>query len=225
MTRPRSLAPCGFGRPERQVLQRQAKRLGVRELALEQVQARLQRRELAVGQHERRQEVRLALERVELLAGELVALRADRDAELQQLRAVRVEAARERLVGHVVVALDRVLRVARGHGPPFRHEVRDERELTDQLVAVMAQARVPPRRPSGKHTGRPRASSRRPGSLPPRWAGSSPTSTSTPSSPPSRCWSARSSPASRSWSAAAPTAAAWWPPRATRRGSSACARR
>ena len=65
----------------------------------------------------------------------------DADAEREQLGPVRVEAPGERLVGHLRVALDRVLRVARRDRPALGHQVRDERELPDQLVAVMTQSR------------------------------------------------------------------------------------
>ena len=153
-----ALSPAGRSRwpAEREVLQRQPQRLGVRELALEQVQARLERGQLGVVQVQRRQEVVLALQRVELLAGELVALRRDADAEREQLGPVRVEAPGECLVRHLRVALDRVLRVARRDRPALGHQVRDERELPNQLVAVMTQAsRIPP--PEDLRTGAPGA--------------------------------------------------------------------
>ena len=71
---------------EREVLQREPERLGVGEAALEQVEAGLERRELVVVELERRQEVALGAERVELLAGELVALRVERHAERRRAR-------------------------------------------------------------------------------------------------------------------------------------------
>src|SRR4029077_2729778 len=86
------------GPAEREVLQREAQRLGVRELSLEQVERGLEGRELLVLELELRQEVLLRAQRVQLLAGELVALRLQRHAEREELRAVGVEAARERLV-------------------------------------------------------------------------------------------------------------------------------
>ena len=131
------------GPAEREVLQRQAQRLRVGELALEQIEARLQRRELLVGQLERRQEVALGAQPVELLAGELVALGVERDAEREQLGAVRVEAAREGLVRHLLVALDVLLHVARGQGPPLGHQEGHERELADQLVGVVRHTVAP----------------------------------------------------------------------------------
>jgi hypothetical protein len=67
--------------PEREVLQGEPERLRVRELPLEQVDARRERGELGVGQVQRRQEVLFAAQRVELLARELVTLRVERDAE------------------------------------------------------------------------------------------------------------------------------------------------
>ncbi len=124
---------------EREVLQRQPQRLGVGELALEQVEAGLERRELVVGQLERRQEVALRAHVVELLARVLVALRVQRHPEGDQLRPVGVEPPRERLVGHLLVALDAALDVACGHRSPLRHQERDQRELADQLVSVVRQ--------------------------------------------------------------------------------------
>ena len=125
------------GSPERQVLECEPERLGVRERAVEHVESRLERRKLVVVELELVEEVVLGAERVELLAGELVALRVKRDAEGDQLGAVGVEAARERLVGHLGVALDVALDVACGERPPFRHQERDQRELPDQLVGVV----------------------------------------------------------------------------------------
>ena len=125
------------GAPEREVLEREPERLGVRERAVEHVERRLERRQLVVVELELVEEVVLGAERVELLAGELVALRVKRDAEGDQLGAVGVEAARERLVGHLGVALDVALDVACGERPPLRHQERDQRELPDQLVGVV----------------------------------------------------------------------------------------
>src|SRR5207247_2579955 len=72
------------GPAEGEILEREPKRLGVRELPLEEVEARLQRCELVVGEVEWRQEVALRAQRVELLARELVSLRVERDAERDQ---------------------------------------------------------------------------------------------------------------------------------------------
>ena len=63
----------GFGAAEREVLQREPQRLGVGELAVEQVQAVGSAASSCVVEVERRQEVLLLAQRVELLAGELVA--------------------------------------------------------------------------------------------------------------------------------------------------------
>ena len=129
------------GTAEREVLQRQPQRLGVRERPLEHVERRLQRRQLVVVELELVQEVVLRAERVQLLAGELVALGVERDAERDQLGAVGVEAACERLVRHLRVPLDVALDVTSGQRPPLRHQEGDQRELTDQLVGVVRHGR------------------------------------------------------------------------------------
>ena len=133
------------GRAERaraapgELLQREPQRLGVRELAVEQAQRGLQRRELGVGELDRGEEEGLGRERVVLLLGEAVGRPVDRevDAERVELGAVRVEAARERVLGHVRVALDVAPDLRRRHGPPLGHQVGDERQLPDQLLGVL----------------------------------------------------------------------------------------
>ncbi len=125
------------GPSEREVLERETQRLGVRELPFEEIERRLERGELLVLELELGEEVLLGAERVELLAGELVALRLERHAEREEFRAVGVEPARERLVGHFGVALDVRLDVASSDRPALRHEVGDERELPNQLVRVV----------------------------------------------------------------------------------------
>ena len=122
---------------QREVLESKPERLGVRELPLEEVEAGLERGELVVGELERRQEVVLGAERVQLLARELVALGLERDAEGEQLRAIRVEAAGERLVRHLRVALDVLLDVARRERAALGHEERHQRQLADELVGVV----------------------------------------------------------------------------------------
>src|SRR5207302_176325 len=104
---------------------------------LEEVEGGLERRELLVRELELGEEVLLGAERVQLLAGELVALRLERHAEREQLRAVGVEPPRERLVGHLRVALDVRLDVASSDRPALRHQERNERELPNQLVRVV----------------------------------------------------------------------------------------
>ncbi len=71
--RGRALEHTG-GAAEREVLQREPQGLGVGKSPFQQVQAGLERGQLVVVEVERRQEVALGTERVELLAGELVAL-------------------------------------------------------------------------------------------------------------------------------------------------------
>ena len=125
------------GPAEREVLEREPERLRVRELALEEVEARLERGELLVGELQRRQEVPLGAQPVELLARELVALGVERDSEREQLGPVGVEASGERLVRHLLVALDVLLHVTGGQRPALGHQEGDERELPDELVGVV----------------------------------------------------------------------------------------
>jgi len=66
-----------------------------------------------------------------------VPLRMKGNAQPAQLRAVGVETARERLVGHLRIALDAALHVTRGEWPSLRHQEGDEGELPDQLVGVV----------------------------------------------------------------------------------------
>ena len=145
---------------EREILEREAQRLGVGELPVEQVHGGRERGELGVVHVERRQEVVLLQERVELLAGEVVALRLQRHAEREQLAAIGVEAPREGLVRHLGVALDGLLDVTCGGGAALGHEVRHERELAYELVGVRCHRTVesmrgasPGRTPGKPHFG------------------------------------------------------------------------
>ena len=72
--------------------------------------------------------------------------------ERRELGAVRVEAPREGLVGHVVVALDVLLDVARGGCAPLGHQIGDERELADELVGIRSHGwpAYRPREPGGR---------------------------------------------------------------------------
>src|SRR4029079_19489508 len=125
------------GSSEGEVLQCEPERLGVRELPLEGVEGRLQRRELVVVEIESVEEVVLGAKRVELLARELVALRLQWNAERRELRTVRIKTAGKCLVGHLAVSLDIRLHVPSGQQATLRHEKCDQRELPDQLVRVV----------------------------------------------------------------------------------------
>ena len=59
------------------------------------------------------------------------------DAERLELGAVRVEAARERVLVHAAVALDVAPDLERRDRPALGHQVRDERQLPDQLLGVL----------------------------------------------------------------------------------------
>ena len=133
------------------LLQREPQRLGVGELAVEQRQRRLQRGALGVGERDRRQVEGLGRERVVLLLGEAVRGLVDRqvDPERVELGAVGVEAPRERVLGHVRVALDVAPDLRRRHGTPLRHQVGDQRQLADQLFRVLRQTPRHLRVPAG----------------------------------------------------------------------------
>ena len=121
------------------LLEREPQRLGVGELAVEQAEGGLQRGVLVVGEGDRGEVEGLGRERVVLLLGEALGGLVDPqlDAERVELGAVGVEAARERVLGHVRVALDVPPDLRRRDGPPLRHQVRDQRELPDQLLGVL----------------------------------------------------------------------------------------
>ena len=140
-----SATGCCVGRAQRarpaprDLLQREAQRLGVGELAVEQRQRGLQRGELGVGERDRGQVEVLRAQRVVLLLGDAVGRLVDRqlDAERLELGAVGVEAARERVLVHAAVALDVAADLQRGDGTALGHQVRDQRELTDELLGVL----------------------------------------------------------------------------------------
>ncbi len=133
--------PLEGGPSESEVLEREPERLGVREASLQQEERGLERRQLVVGELELTEEVALGAERVELLAREFVPLRVERHPQGEQLGAVGVEPAGERLVRHLRVALDVSLDVARGERTSLRHQKGDEGELSDQLVGVVRHGR------------------------------------------------------------------------------------
>ena len=120
------------------MLQREAQRLGVGELTLEQVEAGLQRRELGLVEVELRQVVVLGRQRVEVALERVVARALHRQPQPHRLDlgAVGVEPAQERLLGHAAVALDRLVDLVGRHRPLLRHQEGDQRELADQLVVV-----------------------------------------------------------------------------------------
>ena len=121
------------------LLERQAQRLGVGELAVEQRQRELQRGELLVGEGDRREVEVLRTQRVVLLLGHAVDRLVDgeMDAQRLELRAVRVEAPRERVLVHPAVALDVAPDLQGRDRPALGHQVGDQRELADQLLGVL----------------------------------------------------------------------------------------
>ncbi len=112
--------------PEREILEREPKRLGIGELPLQQIESGLQRSELVVGELQLGEEVILGPKGVELFARELVALGLERHTQRKELGAVGVEAPGEGFVRHLRVALDVGLHVACGQQPTLRHQVGDE---------------------------------------------------------------------------------------------------
>ena len=121
------------------LLQRQPQRLGVGELAVEQLQRGAQRRQLLVGELDRGQVEVLGRQRVRLLLDEAVDRLLDREQDPQrlELRAVGIEPARERVLVHRAVALDVAADLRRGHGTALGHQIGDQRQLADQLFGVL----------------------------------------------------------------------------------------
>jgi hypothetical protein len=87
----------------------------------------------------------LRRQRVVLLLGEAVGRLVDRqvDAEPVQLGAVGVEAAGEGVLGHVRVALHVAADLRGRDRAPLGHQVRDERQLPDELLGVLRHSRTP----------------------------------------------------------------------------------
>ena len=125
--------------PPRDLLQRQAQRLGVGEFAVQQAQRGLQRRQLLVRERDRRQVEVLRAQRVVLLLRRPVGRALDRqlDAQRFELRAVRIEAARERVFVHAAVALDVATDLQCRNRTALGHQVGDQRQLADQLLGVL----------------------------------------------------------------------------------------
>ena len=123
------------------LLQREPQRLGVRELPVQQRQSGLQSRALGVRERDRRQVEGLRRERIVLLLGEAVGglVDGEMDAQRVEFGAVRIETPRERILGHVRVALDVAPDLGGGHGTSLRHQIRDQRQLTDELFGVLRQ--------------------------------------------------------------------------------------
>ena len=117
--------PQRAGAPPGDLLQRQTQRLGVGEFAVQQAERRLQRRELLVGEGDRRQVEVLGAQRVVLLLGRAVGRALDRqlDAQRFKLRAIRVEASRERVLVHAAVALHVAPNLKRRDRPALGHQV------------------------------------------------------------------------------------------------------
>jgi hypothetical protein len=125
--------------PPRDLLQRQAQRLRVGELAVEEPQRGAQGRQLGVRELDRGEVVVLGRQGVELGLEEAVGGLVDlqRDAEALELGAVGVETARERVLVHRAVALDLPLDLQRRHRATVGHQERDQRELANQLLCVL----------------------------------------------------------------------------------------
>ena len=121
------------GTPPRDLLQRQAQRLGVGEFAVQQMQRGLERRELLVGEGDRRQVEVLRTQGVVLLLGRAVgrAVDGELDAQRFELCAIGVEAPREGVLVHPAVALHVAADLERRNGSPLGHQVRDQRQLAD----------------------------------------------------------------------------------------------
>ncbi len=121
-----------------QVLEGEPQRLRVGELALEQVQAGVQRRQLALVEIDLRQVVVLRRQRVQVALERVVGRALDGELEPHglDLAAVGVEPAQERLVAHPAVALDGLMDLVGGDGPLLGHQKGHERQLPNQFVVV-----------------------------------------------------------------------------------------
>jgi hypothetical protein len=124
------------------LLQGQAQRLGVGELAVEELERRMQGGQLLVGEFDRMQVEVLGRERIGLLLDQTVdrLLHRQVDAQRLQLGTVGVEAAGERILVHGAVALDVAPDLLGGDRTAFRHQIRDQRQLADQLFRVLGHA-------------------------------------------------------------------------------------
>ena len=144
----------------RDLLEREPQRLGVGELAVEQRQRELQRRELLVGERDRREVEVLRPQRVVLLLGDAVERLVDGelDPERVELGAVGVEAPGEGVLVHPAVALDVPADLEGRHGPALRHEVRDQGELADELLGVLRHSSVTIERAGRRGRDRPAVS-------------------------------------------------------------------
>jgi hypothetical protein len=142
------------GLPPRELLERQPQRLGVGELAVEQVERHAQRAQLLVGEGDRREVEVLRRQRVVLrlvvALGRLVDLQLD--AERLELRAVRVEAAGEGLVVHLRVPLHVRLDLECRDGSPLGHQERDQGQLPDELLGVLGHTRHEDKRETARRT-------------------------------------------------------------------------
>ena len=129
----------GARAPPGDLLQGQAQRLGVGELAVEQLERGAQRGQLLVGEGDRRQMEVLRRQGVVLLLDQAVdrLLHRQRDAQRLELGAVGVEPAREGVLVHDAVALDVAPDLRSRHRPPLGHQIGDQRQLPDQLLGVL----------------------------------------------------------------------------------------
>ena len=112
---------------------------GVGELAAQQRQRGRERSELGVGELDRGEVEVLRPQGVVLLLGDAVdrLLDGQWDAQRLELGAVRVETPRERVLVHAAVALDVPFDVERCDRPALGHQIRNQRELADQLLGVL----------------------------------------------------------------------------------------
>ena len=110
--------------PERQVLQREPKRLGIGELTFQKVKAGMQRRGLFLGEVDLAQVVVVPDQRVEVtLKGVVVgAMDGQTDTEGLQLAPVGVKPTQKRLVAHSAVAFDGFMNFGRRRRPSLCHQ-------------------------------------------------------------------------------------------------------
>ena len=126
--------------PPGDLLEREPQRLGVGELAVEQLQSGPQRRELVVGELDRPAGGSSPAEASTFSCSTWPSAGFSTDSTIPSASssdAVGVEAPREGVLVHRAVPLDVAPDLRSRDRPALGHQVGDQRELTDQLLCVL----------------------------------------------------------------------------------------